>query len=205
MPNWESVFARVGRASAAVSGTRREYSDMMLVLYWEGSLYAAMSELNDSVVCTIASPMRGEVCPLEEVPDPAFSRHIIGDGVAIIPDDSEVLSPADGRIVSVFETKHAIIFEKENNIRILLHVGIGSMRLQGQGFTSFVDNGQEVKSGDKLLSVDINYVEKRADALASPIVLTSPQNTYRVNVVAKGHIEVGDPLFEVVALTDEEE
>ena len=157
-----------------------------------------MSEVSDSVVCIISSPMRGEVCPLDEVPDPAFSRRIMGDGVAIIPDDPTVVSPKDGHIISVFHTKHAIVFQNEDNIRILLHVGVGSMRLQGEGFEAHVDNGQKVEKGDKLLSLNLDYIKKNADALASPVIVTSPRNKYQVKVLAEGHIEVGDPLFELV-------
>ena len=156
-----------------------------------------MSESHNSLVCVIHSPMEGTVYPLENVPDPGFSKRIIGDGVAIVPSEPTVYTPLDGKVVSVFETKHAIVFENEQKFRILLHVGIGSMRLQGRGFETFVKNGQEVKKGDKLLSVDLEYLDESADALASPIVLENREGRYEVAVVAKGHIKVGEPLFEI--------
>ena len=156
-----------------------------------------MSELSDSLVCVIHSPMDGEICPLEDLPDPVFANHMIGDGVAIVPDSPVVCTPADGKIISVFDTKHALVFENKKKFRVLLHVGIGSMRLQGEGFEAYVDNGQNVSSGDELLSLDLDYIKKEAETLASPVVLTSNKNRYKVRVVAKGHIKVGEPLFEI--------
>ena len=182
-----------------------EYNYNNLGMYtcrnWEGSKYGGMNESQNSVVSVIHSPMKGEVCPLEEVPDPAFAQRFLGDGVAIIPEDSEVCAPAKGKIVSVFETKHAIVFQNEQNVRVLLHVGIGSMRLKGKGFEAYVDSGQNVEEGDKLLSLDLRYLAKRAETLASPLVMTNNRNRYKIRVIAKGHIEVGDPLFEVVEIS----
>jgi glucose-specific phosphotransferase system IIA component len=165
-------------------------------------MYGGMNVSQENVVSVIHSPMKGEVCSLEDVPDPAFSGRYIGDGVAIIPEDGIVCTPTDGTIVSVFETKHAIVFQNEQDVRILLHVGIGSMRLKGKGFHAHVDNGQQVKEGDKLLSLDLGYISKKADTLASPVIMTNNRKRCKIRVVAKGHIEVGDPLFEVVEIVN---
>ena len=151
------------------------------------------------VVCLIRSPLKGKVYNLEDVPDPAFSKKIIGDGVAILPEDVNVFSPTDNKVVSVFGAQHAVIFEKDEHIRILLHVGIGSMRLQGEGFRSYVDNGQDVSEGDKILSFDLNLIKKKADSLLSPIVFVAPRKQYAVRIVANEFVDVGDPLFELVA------
>ncbi len=157
-----------------------------------------MSKINNSCACVVYSPIRGHVVDLSEVPDPAFSGKYMGDGVAVVPEGNEVCASSDGEIVSVFETKHAVVFEKKEKFRILLHVGIGSMRLKGEGFTAHVESGQKVKKGDKLLTLDVDYIKKMADDLASPIIMTSPRKGYSIRVVADGHIEIGDPLFEIV-------
>lgn len=157
-----------------------------------------MSDSQETVVCTIHSPMRGKVCPLAEVPDPAFAQKVIGDGVAIEPTDETVYAPVDGTVQSVFETEHAIVFENNEHIRLLLHIGIGSMRLQGEGFTAHVRSGQQVKEGDRLLTLDLDYIREKADALVSPLVMTTPRDNYRIRVLAGDEVGVGDALFEIV-------
>lgn len=157
-----------------------------------------MSDSQETVVCTIHSPMTGKVCPITEVPDPAFAKKMIGDGIAIEPTDDAVYAPVDGTVLSVFETEHAIVFENNEHIRLLLHIGIGSMRLQGEGFTAHVKSGQQVKEGDKLLSMDLDYIREKADALVSPIVMTTPRDSYRVRVLADNEVGVGDALFEIL-------
>ena len=161
-----------------------------------------MSDSQCSVVCTVHSPMTGKLCSLEDVPDPAFAHRIIGDGVAIVPQEPEIYMPLDGKVISVFETKHAIVLEDDARFRVLMHVGIGTMRLQGKGFEAHVKNGQKAKKGEKLLSMDLEFLREKAEALASPIVITRPRDwkRYEVRVIAEGHVAAGEPLFEVVEI-----
>lgn len=157
-----------------------------------------MNDSQETVVCAIHSPMAGKVCPLTEVPDPAFAKKMIGDGIAIEPTGDAVYAPVDGTVLSVFETEHAIVFENTEHIRLLLHIGIGSMRLQGEGFTAHVKNGQQVKAGDRLLSLDLDYIRQKADALVSPIVMTESYDSCHIRLTADKEVEVGDVLFEIL-------
>lgn len=150
------------------------------------------------IICTIKSPMSGEIHSLDEIPDPAFARRMIGDGTAILPDDDgTIYAPADGKVVSVFETRHAIVFEEPSGIRVLLHVGIDSMRLQGKGFVAHVVSGQSVRAGAKLLTIDIAYVEQHTESMVSPVILTDLTKSQSIKVIAEGHVNVGDPIIEV--------
>lgn len=157
-----------------------------------------MSDSQETVICTIHSPMNGKVYSLEDVPDPAFARGMIGEGIAIEPEDGVVYAPVDGTIQSVFETEHAIVFENDDHVKLLLHIGIGTMRLQGEGFTAHVETGQQVKKGDRLMSLDLNGIRKKAESMISPIVMTEPRKTCRIRVLADKEVSVGDAIFEVI-------
>lgn len=159
-----------------------------------------MAESQESVVCVIHSPLSGTVCSLDEVKDPAFSKRMIGDGVAVIPEEMDVIAPVSGKVVSVFETKHAVVFENAADVRVLLHIGIDSMRLQGEGFSSHVANGQQVQKGEKLLSLDLDYLKAHVREMMSPVVITESRQRFGIRVVAVGHVEIGDPLYEVYEL-----
>ncbi len=157
-----------------------------------------MIESQETVVCTIHSPLTGKICTLDSVMDPAFSNRMIGDGLAIIPESPEVIAPVSGKVISVFETKHAVVFENEDNIRVLLHIGIDSMRLKGKGFSAFVTNGQEVKEGEKLLSLDMDFIETHVQEMKSPVVITESRKRFKIRIIAEGHVNIGDPLYEVL-------
>ena len=159
-----------------------------------------MSESQETVVCTIHSPLAGKVCGLDGVMDPAFSNRMVGDGIAVIPENTEVVAPVDGKVVSIFETKHAVVFENKANIRVLLHVGIDSMRLQGEGFIAHVINGQHVREGAKLLTLDLDYLQSHVQELTSPVVITESRKRYKIRPIAEGHVNIGDPLYEVVEI-----
>ena len=157
-----------------------------------------MKQGQGNVVCTIYSPMNGRIRPLTDVPDMAFAKKMIGDGIAIEPYDGEVLAPTGGTVRSVFETRHAIVFENERNYRVLLHFGIESMRLKGKGFKAHVQSGQTVEKGDKLLTVDLDRVKGRLASLLSPVVVTYPRDGFVIHLVAEQEVAAGEPLFEIM-------
>lgn len=157
-----------------------------------------MSNTDKNPICTIHSPFTGEVRDLEDVPDPAFARKMIGDGVAVEPTVPFVFAPEDGTVVSVFETKHAIVFETESGRKLLIHTGVGTMKLQGEGFTSLVDDGEKVKKGDKLMNIDIEHIRSHSEALISPVVFLDLDPKSVVKNIASGHIEAGEPLMELL-------
>ncbi len=156
------------------------------------------SQTEKAVIYTVCSPMSGRVRELKDVPDPAFAGGVLGEGVAIEPEDDDIYAPTSGLVRSVFETRHAIVFENEANLSILMHVGIGSMRLKGEGFSAHVSSGQQVHKGDKLLSVDWNAISDKLESKMSPIVVEDYRGAYSVHVLAHGEVSVGDPLFEIL-------
>ena len=123
----------------------------------EAPVEEAPSEPMPSVVRCAAGellqPCKGTVIPREEIPDDTFAMGILGDGVGVVPEDGIVLSPFDGLVTSVFDTKHAITLEKDG-MEVLIHIGVNTVNMQGEGFTAFVEEGAEVKAGQKLLGFD---------------------------------------------------
>lgn len=141
---------------------------------------------------TIASPLTGEVVPLSEVPDQVFSQKMMGDGFAIMPTDGTVVSPVDGKIVNVFPTKHAIGIESAGGHEILIHFGIDTVKLNGQGFTALVQQGDEVKKGQPILSVDLEYVKNNAPSIMTPIIFTNLQPNEKIHVEKQGAVTKGE-------------
>lgn len=105
--------------------------------------------------------MKGEVVPIDQSEDPVFSSKTMGDGVAINPEEGVVYAPADGRISLVFPTKHAIGMTLNNGAEILIHAGIDTVKMEGESFEAYVEAGQRVKKGDKLITFDADLVVKK--------------------------------------------
>jgi PTS system D-glucosamine-specific IIC component len=119
------------------------------------------------------SPIKGKIIPITEVPDQVFSGKMMGDGFAIEPEEGLVVSPVNGKIINVFPTKHAIGIESDNGKEILIHFGIDTVKLKGEGFESFVSEGDKVEVGQKLLQVDLDFVKENAPSVITPIVFTN--------------------------------
>lgn len=120
----------------------------------------------------IYSPMVGKVINIEDVPDPVFKEKMVGDGLAIEPTEGTVYSPIDGTIIQIFPTKHAIGIKSQNGLEILVHIGMDTVEMKGEGFESFIEEGQNVKKGDKLITFDIDKI-KDQHPLISPIIITN--------------------------------
>ena len=107
------------------------------------------------------SPMKGEVLPIEKSNDAAFASKAMGDGVAINPEEGVIYAPADGKISLVFPTKHAIGITLPSGEELLIHAGIDTVKMEGEGFELYVEAGDQVKKGDKLLSFDMDLVKEK--------------------------------------------
>ncbi|MFB1049995.1 PTS glucose transporter subunit IIA [Paraliobacillus sp. JSM ZJ581] len=131
----------------------------------------------------IYAPSNGEIVAMEEVPDPVFGQKMMGEGVAVLPDGGAITAPVDGEIVQVAPTKHAIGIQTTDGTEILIHVGLETVSLKGEGFTAFVNEGDEVTIGQKLLEVDWEYVKQNVPSIITPIVITnsSSDKTYHVS------------------------
>jgi sugar PTS system EIIA component len=128
----------------------------------------------------VLSPMSGDVIPLTDVPDPVFAQKIIGDGIAIIPKSGKVVSPVNGHIIQVFPTKHAIGIQSEKGLEILIHIGIETVELNGEGFEVLVSSNQPVKAGDPLVSVNLEYLKSKNKELITPMIITNMEKVLKV-------------------------
>lgn len=120
----------------------------------------------------IYSPINGILLKIEDVPDPVFSRKMVGDGVALEPKEGIVYSPVNGTLIQLFPTKHALGIKTEEGLEILIHIGMDTVEMKGNGFESFVSEGEKVKIGNKLLKFDMELVKKE-HPLTSPIIITN--------------------------------
>jgi phosphocarrier protein FPr/phosphocarrier protein len=120
---------------------------------------------------TLVAPIQGWVAPLDEVPDPVFAERILGDGVAIDPTGAGVYAPCDGQIVSV--ARHAVTLRAANGAEILIHIGLETVALHGQGFITHVREGNSVRTGDPLITFDLDFLAGKAKSLISPVVITN--------------------------------
>ncbi|MFD1020610.1 glucose-specific PTS transporter subunit IIBC [Thalassobacillus hwangdonensis] len=139
-----------------------------------------------------SSPMKGKVMPITEVPDQVFSGKMMGDGFAIEPTDGQVVSPVDGKVLNVFPTKHAIGLQADNGMEILIHIGIDTVKLKGEGFEAMIEEGDEVKRGQALMNVDLDYVKENAPSIITPIVFTNLKEGQAVNVKKQEDVHHND-------------
>ncbi|MDO6658490.1 MULTISPECIES: PTS glucose transporter subunit IIA [Bacillaceae] len=121
----------------------------------------------------IYAPLNGDVVELEKVPDPTFSQKMMGDGVAIEPKDGKVVSPVNGKVIQFFHTKHAVGIESESGLEILIHVGLETVNMGGEGFEGHVKEGDKVKVGDPLITVDLDLVKEKAASTITPVIITN--------------------------------
>ena len=128
----------------------------------------AEAKIVDRIV--ISSPVTGTAADLSTAPDDAFAQRMMGDGAAVTPTDPYVRAPEDGEVAFVFDTKHAIGFVTDSGISLLIHVGIDTVKLNGEGFEALVENGQTVKKGDPMLKLDLDYLKNHAPSIVSPVL-----------------------------------
>ena len=147
---------------------------------------------NSNVLDGFVSPIKGEIQPLSEVPDAVFSQKMMGDGFAIIPSEGLVVSPVDGTIVSFFPTKHAIGIESDSGREILIHVGIDTVKLDGEGFEALVSQGDRVKKGQPLLKVDVDYIQEHAVSIITPIIFTNLFEGESVVINKSGNVDLAE-------------
>ena len=143
---------------------------------------------------TLCSPVTGTVHPITEAPDEAFASKMMGDGFFIYPTKGEVLAPADGEVVFVFDTKHAIGMKSADGMEYLLHIGVDTVALGGKGFNVFVESGQQVKKGDKLMEFDIDYIRENAKSDACLVIFTGLPEGTSVEMTATGEVTALDPV-----------
>lgn len=143
---------------------------------------------------TLFSPADGKVLPLEQVEDEVFSTGILGEGIALIPETGEIFAPSDGVIATVFETRHAISMTADFGAELLIHCGIDTVELKGEGFSVFVQEKERVTRGQLLLRFDPDFLRKKGYAVTTPIVVANGER-FSVSPIAKTHVRHGDALL----------
>ncbi|WP_172369060.1 glucose-specific PTS transporter subunit IIBC [Sporosarcina jiandibaonis] len=138
------------------------------------------------------SPIKGELKPLSEVPDAVFSGKMMGDGFAILPADGTIVSPVNGKVVSLFPTKHAIGILADSGREILIHVGIDTVKLEGKGFEALVAQDDRIEIGQPLLQVDLDYIKEHATSIITPIIFTNLFDGEEISINKLGHVDTSE-------------
>jgi len=141
----------------------------------------------------LASPFTGKVVLLEEVADDVFSQRVMGDGVAVLPSEGRVVAPVAGTVGKLFEGGHGFAIETPEGLQVLVHVGLETVHLEGDGFTVKTNEGDEVAAGDEMVTVDLDRMREFGIDMVSPVVVISGQD---VTVRASDEVSAGDPLLE---------
>lgn len=155
-------------------------------------------ELVEGTQIKIQSPLSGELVPLTEVEDEVFSSGAMGKGAAILPTDGKLVAPFDSKITSFFPSKHAIGLTDENGIELLIHIGMDTVQLNGEHFSSSVAEGQEVKQGDTLVNFDVEAIQQAGYSVVSPIIVTNTDSFKQVASEKSRHVEPNDTIITVV-------
>ena len=171
-----TFFAGLPRASAA-----------------PGAVTVAPASAND-----ILAPMSGSVIALEQVPDEAFASKAVGDGIAVKPTSNIVVAPAAGTVVKIFNTNHAFCLETNNGAEIVVHMGIDTVALEGKGFKRLVEEGTDVKAGEPILEMDLDFLNANARSMISPVVCSNSDDYSALVILASGKVVAGQtPLYEI--------
>lgn len=164
------------------------------------------SEATDSVVestlssqtVTLASPLKGQALPLSKVADAMFSEEILGKGMAVEPIEGKVTAPIDGTISATFDSKHAVGITTDDGMELLIHVGIDTVQLDGEGFNYHINKNDRVKVGDPLISFDIEYIKEQGYPVTTPLVITNSAEYGDIIGLTEQTVTHGDALIRVV-------
>lgn len=140
----------------------------------------------------VTAPLGGKLVPLSEVPDEAFAQGYMGDGAAIEPTEGQVVAPFDGTVSHLIDTHHAIIVEHASGLQLLIHVGINTVELKGEGYKALVKNGDAIRAGQTLLEFDIAAIKAAGYPVITPVVVASEDNADKVTC-RFGDIRSGQP------------
>ncbi|GGD26257.1 PTS glucose transporter subunit IIA [Pontibacillus chungwhensis BH030062] len=140
----------------------------------------------------LVAPLNGKVLDLEEVPDPVFSQKMMGEGLAIEPADGNVVAPIAGEIVQLFPTKHAIGIKTEGGLEVLIHIGLETVSMEGDGFEGHVEVGDKVKPGDSLITFDMDKVKEKAKSTITPVIITNSDEVENMERLNSGEATKGE-------------
>lgn len=156
---------------------------------------AASSSSTANIV--MYSHLNGTVVMLEDVEDEVFSQKILGEGIAVEPTEGKLYAPCDGRVDSVFDTKHAINILSAEGAEVLLHIGIDTVKLGGKHFEAHVSDGQEIKKGDLLISFDIEAIKAEGCKVTTPLIISNTDEYSSITSAAQGKVLAGDEIIKI--------
>ncbi|WP_054636428.1 PTS glucose transporter subunit IIA [Thalassobacillus sp. C254] len=159
-------------------------------------LFGKKNEPQDLVVY---SPVSGKYVDLTEVPDPTFSEKMMGEGFAVDPSEGRVVSPVDGKVIQVFPTKHAVGIKSNEGLDILIHIGLETVAMNGEGFEAHVSEGDKVKAGDLLIEFSLDDVKEKAKSTLTPVVFTEGEQFENLELKEAEDVKGGET--EVASVT----
>ncbi len=144
----------------------------------------------------IMAPIEGKAIALKDVPDETFANGVLGLGAAIEPKEGKVVAPADGTVETIFDTKHAIGLSLDNGAEILIHIGINTVELGGEGYEAHVAEGDKVKKGQTLITFDMNFIKSKGYNLVTPVIVTNSDDYSKIELKSKGNVTFDSALLE---------
>ena len=179
------------------SGAKVDVDEDLVVENKKENKVEATKETKSEDACIIVAPIEGKAVSLEEVGDGVFSEGILGKGVAIEPSVGRAVSPVNGTVSTVFDTKHAIGLTSDDGAEVLIHIGLDTVKLNGEYFKTHVKAGEKVKAGDLLVEFDIDAIKKAGYPTITPIIITNTDNYEDVDTIKKGDVKEKDKLVSV--------
>ena len=140
---------------------------------------------------------KGKVVAMKDVDDPTFSKEILGPGIAIEPEEGALYAPVNGVVSLVADTNHAVSITCENGAEVLMHIGIDTVELNGEGYKALVKGGDKVSVGDKLVEFDMSAIKKKGYKLTTPLIVCNKDVFSNVKTLAGANVKVGDELLEI--------
>lgn len=140
----------------------------------------------------LVAPATGKLIPLEEVPDPVFGQKMMGEGLAIDPSEGVIVAPIDAEVATIIGSKHAIGLKTKNNTEILIHVGLETVAMGGEGFEVFVKEGDQVKQGDKLITFNLDLIREKAKSTITPVIITNTDAQEKIEKTSEASLVKGE-------------
>lgn len=144
----------------------------------------------------IVAPVAGEIVMLSSVNDEVFSQKMVGDGIAIVPTDGLFCSPIGGEVSRLFPTKHAYVVKHNSGVEVMVHIGLNTVSLDGDGFTAVVSEGDSVKAGDLIVKTDLEKIITSGRETITPVIISEMAN-YKIVEKKSGVVTKDDPVLEV--------
>ena len=156
------------------------------------NLFKSKSKVEEAPKNFLVAAATGNAIPLSEVPDQVFAQKLAGDGMAIMITGDTVVAPADGELSLVFKTKHAFAMTLENGLEILVHIGVDTVSLNGEGFEQLAEQGTKVKAGTPIIKIDREFILSKGLSLATPVLITNVDAAKSINAVESGSVVAGE-------------